>query len=155
MLARRLTMILPTMIPPEAIETTRIHRLAGRTGPRTALVPARPLPRPASSARACVRPGTRLLHPHEFPSLLTLMARAAAKREDVSPSRAFREADDLAQPRNGLCTLIGGVRGRWRFIIGGGVPMRTASRNAVPAAEDSPREPADSLDDSDVEERSE
>jgi predicted ATPase with chaperone activity len=33
MLAQRLTMILPTMIPPEAIETMRIHCLAGRTGP--------------------------------------------------------------------------------------------------------------------------
>ena len=144
MLAQRLTMILPTIIPPEAIETTRIHHLAGRTGLRTVLVPARPLPRPASSARACVRPGTRLLHPHEFPSLLTLMARAS------------HEADSLAQPRNGLRALVAGVRGRWRFITGGGLPMRTASRNAVPATEGSPWEPADSLvDNSDVEERSE
>jgi magnesium chelatase family protein len=38
MLARRLTIILPTMTFAEAIETTRIHRVAGRTVDRTALV---------------------------------------------------------------------------------------------------------------------
>jgi magnesium chelatase family protein len=38
MLARRLTTILPAMPLAEAIETTRIHRVAGLTGDRTALV---------------------------------------------------------------------------------------------------------------------
>jgi magnesium chelatase family protein len=42
MLARRLTTILPTMTPAEAVETTRLHRVAGRTGDRTALVTTRP-----------------------------------------------------------------------------------------------------------------
>ena len=42
MLARRLTTILPAMTLAEAIETTRIHRVAGLTGDRTALVTARP-----------------------------------------------------------------------------------------------------------------
>ena len=42
MLARRLTTILPTMTLAEAIETTRIHRVAGRTGDRTAWVTTRP-----------------------------------------------------------------------------------------------------------------
>src|SRR5262245_27000422 len=42
MLARRLTTILPAMTLPEAIDTTRIHRVAGRTGDRTALVTTRP-----------------------------------------------------------------------------------------------------------------
>jgi magnesium chelatase family protein len=42
MLARRLTTILPAMTLPEALETTRIHRVAGRTGARPALVPRRP-----------------------------------------------------------------------------------------------------------------
>jgi magnesium chelatase family protein len=42
MLARRLTTILPAMTLAEAIETTRIHRVAGRTGDRTALVTTRP-----------------------------------------------------------------------------------------------------------------
>src|SRR5919204_1776770 len=42
MLARRLATILPAMSLAEAIETTRIHRLAGLTGDRTALVTTRP-----------------------------------------------------------------------------------------------------------------
>jgi magnesium chelatase family protein len=37
-LARRLTAILPARTLAEAIETTRIHRIAGRTGDRTAVV---------------------------------------------------------------------------------------------------------------------
>ena len=42
MLARRLTTIIPAMSLAEAIETTRIHRVAGLTGDRTALVTTRP-----------------------------------------------------------------------------------------------------------------
>jgi magnesium chelatase family protein len=42
MLARRLTTILPAMTLAEALETTRIHRVAGRTGDRTAWVTTRP-----------------------------------------------------------------------------------------------------------------
>jgi magnesium chelatase family protein len=42
MLARRLTTILPAMTLAEAIETTRIHRDAGLTGGRTALVTTGP-----------------------------------------------------------------------------------------------------------------
>jgi magnesium chelatase family protein len=42
MLAQRLTTILPAMTLAEAIETTRIHRVAGLTGDRTALVTTRP-----------------------------------------------------------------------------------------------------------------
>jgi magnesium chelatase family protein len=38
MRARRLTTILPTMTLAEAIETTRIHRVAGLSGERTVLV---------------------------------------------------------------------------------------------------------------------
>jgi magnesium chelatase family protein len=41
-LARRLTTILPAMTLAEAIETTRIHRVAGPTDGRTALVTGRP-----------------------------------------------------------------------------------------------------------------
>jgi len=37
-LARRLITILPSMTLAEALKTTRIHRVAGRTGDRTALV---------------------------------------------------------------------------------------------------------------------
>jgi magnesium chelatase family protein len=42
MLARRLTTILPAMTLAEAIETTRIHSVAGLTGDRTAFVTTRP-----------------------------------------------------------------------------------------------------------------
>src|SRR5215211_4346233 len=45
-LARRLTTILPAMTLAQAIETTRIHRVAGRTGDRTALVTTRPFRAP-------------------------------------------------------------------------------------------------------------
>ena len=43
---RRLTMILPAMPLAEAIETTRIHSVAGLTGDRTALVTTRPFRAP-------------------------------------------------------------------------------------------------------------
>jgi magnesium chelatase family protein len=42
MLARRLTTILPAMTLAEALATTRLHRVAGLTGDRTALVTTRP-----------------------------------------------------------------------------------------------------------------
>jgi magnesium chelatase family protein len=42
MLARRLTTILPAMTLAEAMETTRIHRVAGLTGARTAFVTVYP-----------------------------------------------------------------------------------------------------------------
>jgi magnesium chelatase family protein len=38
MLTRRLTTIVPAMTLAEALETTRIHRVAGLTGDRTAFV---------------------------------------------------------------------------------------------------------------------
>ena len=46
MLARRLTTILPAMTLAEAIETTRIHRVAGLTDAGTALVTTRPFRAP-------------------------------------------------------------------------------------------------------------
>jgi magnesium chelatase family protein len=46
MVARRLTTILPAMCLAEALETTRIHRVAGLTGARTALVTTRPFRAP-------------------------------------------------------------------------------------------------------------
>jgi predicted ATPase with chaperone activity len=48
MLARRLTTILPAMSLAEALETTRIHSVAGLTGDRTALVTTRPFRAPPS-----------------------------------------------------------------------------------------------------------
>jgi magnesium chelatase family protein len=52
MLARRLTTILPAMPLAEAIETTRIHRVAGLTGARTALVTTRPCRAPHQTISA-------------------------------------------------------------------------------------------------------
>jgi magnesium chelatase family protein len=46
MLARRLTTILPAMTLAEALETTRIHSVAGLTGDRMALVTTRPFRAP-------------------------------------------------------------------------------------------------------------
>jgi magnesium chelatase family protein len=46
MLAQRLTTILPAMTLPEAIETTRIHSVAGLTGDRTAFMTTRPFRAP-------------------------------------------------------------------------------------------------------------
>jgi magnesium chelatase family protein len=46
MLARRLTSLLPAMPPAEALETTRIHSVAGLTDDRTALVTTRPFRAP-------------------------------------------------------------------------------------------------------------
>jgi magnesium chelatase family protein len=45
-LARRLATLLPGITLAEAIVTTRIHRVAGRTGDRTALVTSRPFRAP-------------------------------------------------------------------------------------------------------------
>jgi magnesium chelatase family protein len=46
MLARRLTTILPAMSLADALETTRIHRVAGLTVARTAVVTTRPFRAP-------------------------------------------------------------------------------------------------------------
>jgi magnesium chelatase family protein len=51
MLARRLTTILPDMTLAEAMETTRIHSVAGLTGDRAALVTTRPFRAPAIPSR--------------------------------------------------------------------------------------------------------
>jgi magnesium chelatase family protein len=45
-LARRLTTIVPAMSLAEALETTRMHRVAGLTGARTAVVTTRPFRAP-------------------------------------------------------------------------------------------------------------
>jgi magnesium chelatase family protein len=46
MLGRRLTTSLPAMTLAEALETTRLHRVAGRTGDRTACITTRPFRAP-------------------------------------------------------------------------------------------------------------
>jgi magnesium chelatase family protein len=57
MLARRLTTILPAMTLAEALETTRIPRVADRTGARTALVTTRPCRAPHHTIAAVGRIG--------------------------------------------------------------------------------------------------
>jgi magnesium chelatase family protein len=51
MLARRLTTILPAMTLAEALETTRLHRVAGLTGARITLVMTRPCRAPCFDRR--------------------------------------------------------------------------------------------------------
>jgi magnesium chelatase family protein len=51
MLARRLPTILPPKTLAKAVETTRIHRVAGLTGARTALVTTRPCRAPTTPFR--------------------------------------------------------------------------------------------------------
>jgi magnesium chelatase family protein len=46
MLAHRLPTILPAVTLPKALDTTRVHRVAGRTGDRAALVTTRPFRAP-------------------------------------------------------------------------------------------------------------
>jgi magnesium chelatase family protein len=52
MLARRLTTILPAMTLAKALETTRIHRVAGRTGAHAVLVTTRPYRAPPHTIAA-------------------------------------------------------------------------------------------------------
>jgi predicted ATPase with chaperone activity len=49
--ARRLTTILPAMTLAEALDTTRIHSVAGLTGDRTAFVTTRPFRAPITRSR--------------------------------------------------------------------------------------------------------
>jgi hypothetical protein len=67
MLARRRTTILPAMTLAEALETTRIHRVAGLSGDRTALVTTRPLraPQPCTAMGSDPSPAS----PQDIPRL--------------------------------------------------------------------------------------
>ncbi len=57
MLARRRTTLLPAMTLAEALETMGIHRVAGLTGARTALVTTRPCRAPHQTVSAVGRIG--------------------------------------------------------------------------------------------------
>jgi len=52
MLARRLTTMRPAMTLAEALETTRLHRVAGLTGARPAVITARPCRAPPQTISA-------------------------------------------------------------------------------------------------------
>jgi magnesium chelatase family protein len=88
-LARRLTTIMPTMSLAEALETTRIHRVAGLTGDRTALVTTRPFRAPHHTISDVGQiGGGHLLMPGEVSlahnCVLFLEARAACRRHVLS-----------------------------------------------------------------------
>ena len=61
MLVRRLTTILPAMTLAEALETTRLHRVAGLTGDRTAWVTTRPFLTPYRRISGPIRKGHLLM----------------------------------------------------------------------------------------------
>jgi predicted ATPase with chaperone activity len=60
-MVRRLITILPAMTLAEALETTRMHRVAGRTGARTACVIMRPLWAPHQTISDVGLSGSRLV----------------------------------------------------------------------------------------------
>ena len=110
MLARRLTTILPAMTLAEALETTRIHRVAGLTGDRTAVVTTRPRPTMAcaswmngpSAAALSWRPGANRLKgisPEynfagvaDLGTLVALAMRGQASSACLASSRMLSEA---------------------------------------------------------------
>jgi magnesium chelatase family protein len=102
MLARRLLTILPAVTLSEAIETTRMHRAAGRTGARTAVVTTCPFRAPQHPIAAVgligggqvPMPGDVSLTHH---GMLVLDARPACRRHVL---------EVLRQPLKGGITQI-------------------------------------------------
>jgi hypothetical protein len=108
--SRRLTTILPAMTLAEAIETTRIHRVAGLTGDRTAWVTTRPCRAPHHTTSDVGLIGGCLVK-----NLTQLSSQHAC-----SPERVHRHAGDIfykwmriarrggmpAQPRGGPMQMI-------------------------------------------------
>jgi magnesium chelatase family protein len=87
MLARRLTTILPALSLAEALETTRIPRVAGRTGDRTAYVTTRPCRAPHHTiSDVGLIGGGQVPRPGIGPSLRTRSCRAPASPQGF-PSR--------------------------------------------------------------------
>ena len=85
MLARRLTTILPAMSLVEALETTRIHSVAGLTDGRAALVTSRPFRAPHQTlSDVGLIGGGQLPRPGEvsraYPGVRCLDARPACRR---------------------------------------------------------------------------
>jgi hypothetical protein len=75
MLARRLPTILRAMTLADAIDTTRIHRVAGRTGARTAWVTTRPFRAPHHTIADAGRiGGGQMPTPAKCPSRTTACA---------------------------------------------------------------------------------
>jgi magnesium chelatase family protein len=97
-LARRLTTLLPALALAEALETTRLHRVAGLTGARTTPVTTRPCRAPHHHTISAVgllggghvpRPGEALRAHH---GRLVLDARPACRRPGLAVVRQSLEA---------------------------------------------------------------
>ena len=117
MLARRLTTIVPAMRLAEALETTRIHSVAGLTGARTAVVTTRPFRAPPHpSAEVGLIGGGQVPVPGEVSrahhGILFLDARPACRRHVLEGLRQpleegvlYRQSPARPQP-----PYVGGVR---------------------------------------------
>ena len=114
MLARRLPTILPAMRLAEAFETTCIHRVAGRTGARTACVTTRPCRAPHHTisevgligGRQVPIPGDGSLAPHgmrlldELPATRILPPCPRGLRQPLEKRCTNKESPVPAQPRS-------------------------------------------------------
>src|SRR2546428_776238 len=94
MLARRLPTILPKMSLDEALETTKIHSVAGVLPLGESLVPRGPLGVQRSLARVCGPLLARIDIPLEVPAV---KYRALAEQDGGEPSAAVRERVDRAR----------------------------------------------------------
>jgi magnesium chelatase family protein len=117
-LARRLTTLLPAMRLAEAIDTTRIHRVAGLTDGRTALVTSRPCRAPHQTiSDVGLIGGGQIPMPGEgslaHPGVRCLDERPACRRHVLAGLRQPREEGSLLGPlRERLQpACLGGVRG--------------------------------------------
>jgi hypothetical protein len=121
MLARRLTIILPTMTLAEAIETTRIHRVAGRTVDRTALVTTCPSRAPHHTiSDVGLIGGGHVPMPGSQLWILPLTCHHGSAVADVAAA--------------GVEGPIGGAAGRGRPAAGRSAPRCRAAGSPVPPA---------------------
>jgi hypothetical protein len=131
MLARRLTPILPEMTLAEAIATTRMHRVAGLTGARTAFVTTRPFRAPHHPISAVgLSGGSQVPQPGEVSlarhGVLVLDELPEFRRHVLEVLRQPLEAGSLEAPLLGRpgSLRVGGLRrphnhrkgGRYRTI---------------------------------------
>jgi magnesium chelatase family protein len=117
MLARRLTTILPAMSLAEAIETTSMHRVAGLTGARTALVTPRPLRAPHHTiSDVGLIGGGHLPMPGEVSlvhlGFLFLDARLACRRHGLEVLRQRLEKSLIGRARAALRSAPSGNMAR-------------------------------------------
>jgi Magnesium chelatase, subunit ChlI len=118
MLARRLITTLPAMTLAEAIETTRIHRVAGLTGDRTVLVTTRPFRAPHHTGSDAGMIGGGLV---PMPSEVSL-AHNGVLFQDELPEFRRHVLEVLRQPlEDGVISIQSrGRAGSHRFSRAGG-----------------------------------